>query len=148
MAFKIPDTPRPDHSRLGVGDQGTPVRQEEDSGKQIQRKGAGSTEADIDIATADSPLDLAGGDFESGQRSTGGAEALAGEIVSDDSATFTVFIDWLNDDGDVLITHNPAALTDVTDVDFNLIIRSDHFEVRVTDTSGGQNQINGSVNAH
>lgn len=149
MAFKTPDIPRPDHTSVGVGDQGDPVSQEPDSGKQIQRKGAGAEEADIDIATSSSPHDLdADGDFETGQRSTGGAEALAGEIVSDDSATFSVFIDWLDDDGNVLITHNPAALTDVTDVDFNIIVRSDHFELRVSDTSGGQNRIHGTANCH
>lgn len=151
MAFKTPDIPRPDHTSVGVGDQGDPVSQEPDSGKQIQRKGAGSEEADIDIATSSSPHDLIDdGDFESGQRSTGGAAELAGEIVSDDNNSFSVFVDWLDDDGNVLITHNPDALTDVPDrVDFDMIVRSDHFEVRVTDTSGGsQNNIHGTVNSH
>lgn len=148
MALNSRGTNRPDHSRLVVGDEGDEIHQESGTGKQVHRKGAVSAEADIDIATSSSPMDLADGDFESDQRSTGGAEALAGEVVSDDSATFSVFVDWMDDDGNVLITHNPAALTDVTDVDFNLIIRSDHFEVRISDTSGGQNRIHGTINSH
>lgn len=150
MAIKTPDTERPDHAGLVTGDQGDVMNQEPGSGKQVLRRGGPESEADIDIGTASSPVDLDGGnnDFDSGAKNAGGAEALAGEITSDDGATFTVFVDWLNDSEEVVITHSPSGLTDVTDVDFNLIMRSDRFKVRVEDTSGGQNRVHGTMNAH
>lgn len=149
MAYKSPDIQRRDGSRLSAGAEGDVIAQEPGSGKAVHRRGADEANADIDIGTAASPRDLdADGDYESDNRNVGGAEALAGEVVSDDGATFTVYVDWLNDDNEVVITHSPSALTDVTDVDFNLIVRSDRFKVRVEDTSGGQNRIHGTINAH
>lgn len=151
MALGDPvNIPREDGTSIGVGDQGDPEAQEPETGKPVHRRGGTEEQCDIDVATASSPYDLiAEGDFESGMKNTGGAEALAGEIKSDDSNTFTVEVNWLNEDGEVLLTHSPAALVDATDLDFHLIVRSDRFEVCVTDTSGaGQNGIHGSVNAH
>lgn len=138
----------PDHTVPVAGDQGNQIAQEPTSGKQVYRRGAVEAQADIDIGTNASPHDLNTSDFESGPKNAGGAEALAGEITSQDSATFSVKVDWLNDENEVIITHEPAGLTDVTDVNFNLIMRSDRFELRVTDTSGGQNRIHGTANAH
>jgi len=151
MAFlsNIP-TERPDHVTSISGDQGDPMNQEPGSGKQVYRRGAGESQADIDIGAASSPRDLDGGnnDFDSGAKNAGGAEALAGEITSDDSANFNVLVDWLDNDENVVITHDPASLQGVSDVEFNLVMRSDRFKVRVEDTSGGQNRIHGTVNSH
>ena len=142
--------PRPDHTEGITGSQGDLTDQEPGTGKSIIRRGAGESNADIDVGTASSARDLiADGDFDSGAKNAGGAEALAGKFISDDSNTFSVFVDWLNDDDETVITSNPAALTDVTDVEFNLIMRSDRFKLRVEDTSAaGQNNVHGSANAH
>lgn len=151
MALKAPVAiSRPDHTKVTVGDQGDATNQEAGTGKNVIRRGGTEAECDIDVATVAEPHDLIDdGNFESGMRVTGGAEALAGDLISADGATFTVEVDWLNEDGEVLRTHDPSALQDVTELDFNLIVRSDRFEVRVMDTSGGaQNNIHGSINAH
>lgn len=140
---------RPDHTKEITGGEGDRMAQEPTSGKGIYRKGAATEEADLDIAAANDTLDLTGDDgpYESGQKSTGGAEALAGHIVSDDGNTFDVRIDWMADDGTVLVTEDRAALTNVSDIQFNLVVRSDHFEVRLVDNTGAA-QVHGSVNAH
>lgn len=138
-----------DNARQIVGNQQDVLDQEPGSGKPVMRRGGPESEADIDVGTAASPIDLTGGDFESGSKNAGGAEALGGKFISDDNNTFSVEIDWLDDDGNVAITSSPASLTDVTDVEFNLVMRSDRFEVRLTDTSGGaQNNVHGTANAH
>lgn len=149
----INDNPHPerqDGSSIVVGDQGDAINQEPETGKQVYRRGASEAQADIDVGTSSSPRDLiADGDFNSDARNAGGAEALAGKFISDDGNTFSVKVDWLNDDDETVITHEPAALTDVTDVEFNLIMRSDRFKVRIEDTSSaGQNNVHGTVNAH
>lgn len=149
MALKRPDIERPDGARLNAGNEGDVTDQEPGSGKPVFRRGADESNADIDMGTASSPFDLSDADFASGVRNTGGAEALAGEFTSDDSETFSVEVDWLNDDNEVVLTHTPSGLTDATDVDFNLIVRSDRFELRLTDTSGAsQNNVHGTANAH
>lgn len=143
------DIEHPSGTRPIAGDQGERMRQEPNTGKGIYRKGAEEAEADIDIATSSSPIDLTGADgpFESGQRSTGGAEALAGHILDDNGNTFDVRVDWMDDQGNVLVTDDRSSLTGVSDVKFNLVVRSDHFEVRVVD-NGGATAVHGTVNAH
>lgn len=143
-------TERPDHTRSVAGNQGNVMDQEPGSGKQVLRKGGAESEADINIGTAANPRDLNGGanDFASGPKNVGGSEAIAGEIISDDAAQFNVLVDWLDADDNVVATHNPPAIQGVTDVQFNLVSRSDRFEVRVEDASGGQNRIHGSINSH
>lgn len=145
-----PSIERPDHSTVTVGNEGDPTAQEPESGKNVTRKGASAEQADIDVAAVNEPYDLvAEGDYASGQRDTGGAEGIAGDIESADGNTFTVEIDWLSDDGEVLKTHAPSAMADAVNLDFNIVARSDHFEVRITDTSNaGSNGIHGTVNAH
>jgi len=144
-----PSPERPDHTTATAGSSGEITAQEPGSGKPVHRRGGDESQADIDVGTVASPVDLTTGDFNSGQRNVGGAEALAGDLISDDTNTFTVEVDWLDDDNNVTRTYSPSALTDVTEIQFNLIVRSDRFEVRVTDTSGGaQNNVHGSVNAH
>lgn len=145
---------RPAYSKVIVGDQGDRVNQEPDSGKQIIRRGAASGEADIDVGNPTTPHDLIGnGDYDSGPKNAGGAEALAGLLNSLDDERFSVKIDWLNDEGDTTITSSPGALQNVDtskeDLSFNLIMRSDRFKVRIVDESGAaQNEIVGTVNAH
>lgn len=141
---------RPDHTRLGVGNQGDPTAQEPESGKSVTRRGGTESEADINVGQAGAPRDLDGGanDFDSGPKNVGGSEAIAGQVISEDDATFNVEIDWLDSDENVVLTHNPSALQGVTDVDFNVISRSDRFKVRIEDASGGTNNVRGSINAH
>lgn len=145
-----PAVERADHTRVAVGNQGDSMNQEAVTGKQVIRRGGEEADADMNIGTASNPQDLDGGsnDYDSGARNVGGSEAIAGQIVSDDSAQFNVHVDWLDADDNVVITHSPAALQGVTDVDFTLVSRSDRFKVRVEDASGGQNRVHGSINAH
>lgn len=135
-----PDPPeRPDHAA-----------REPSTGKGVVRRGAEAAESDIDIATKGSPRDLTSSDegtYESGQRDTGGAEAIGGHILDDNGNTFDVEIDWLDDEGNVLVTYAPSELTNVSDVTFNIVARSDHFELRVKDNSGATS-VHGTANAH
>lgn len=150
MVVNSSSTATPDGSAQVVGNQGDVMDQEPGSGKQVLRRGGPESEADINIGTASNPLDLDGGanDFDSGARNVGGSEAIAGEIISDDSANFNVLVDWLDANDNVVITHSPSAIQGVSDVEFNLVSRSDRFKVRVEDASGGQNRIHGSINSH
>lgn len=142
----IPD--RSPNSKLTVGTEGAPYAQ--DDQKSINRMGAGAEDADVDIGTSSSPHDLDSGNnnFSSGIRSVGGATELSGQIISDDNAQFNIKVDWVDDDGNVAITHAKPALQGVTDVYFNIIMRSDRFKLRVEDASGGQNRVHGSSNSH
>lgn len=148
----IDETPpeRPDFSTVLVGDNDEALNQEVGTGKAVFRRGAEEAQADIDIGSQSSPHDLIGdGDFTSGNRNTGGAEALAGFITSDDDRNFTITVTWNDSDNQSIISDSPDPLTQTSEVKFNLIVRSDRFDVTVTDESGaGQNNIRGSVNAH
>lgn len=140
----------PDGARPVVGNQGDVVAQEPSSGKQVHRRGGDESATDVNVGTVAEPRDLiADGDFSTGTRNTGGAEALAGEFVSTDSNAFNVLVDWLDADENVVHTHAPAPIQGVTDVDFSLRVRSDRWQLRVEDASGaGQNRVRGSANVH
>lgn len=142
-------TSRQDNTKEVVGNTGDPLDQESGSGKPVMRRGGDESNSDIDVGTTSSQVDLSNGDFDSGTKNAGGAEALAGKLVSDSSETFSVEVKWLDDNENTTIKATPSALTDVTDVEFNLIMRSDRFDVKVTDTSGNSpNNVHGSINAH
>lgn len=151
MALNSPSTPRPDGTKQVTGNEGEVVRQEAVSGKQVYRKGGDADEADIDVGTEANPHDLDGGsnDFSSDNKNAGGAGALVMQVESDDSASFNIHVDWLDDEENVVITTSKAALQGVTEVEkAALRMRSDRFRVRIEDASGGQNRIHGSCNAH
>lgn len=141
------DIERPDHTRSISGSTGDVMDQEPGTGKGVYRKGAATEEADVDVGSVNEPLDLTAGNFASGQKDTGGAEALAGHIIDDNGNLFNVEIDWMDEDGNVLVTDSRDTLNGVSDVQFNLVIRSDHFEVRIEDNNGAT-AVHGSVNAH
>lgn len=131
------------------GSEGIAIDQEADTGKALMRLGGEAAQADIDVGDTGTPHDLTSADYTSGGRDAGGAQYIAGLIVSDQSNTFSVKVDWLDDDGNVTATTQPSALTDATEVDFNLRMRSDKFEVTISDTSGAaNNDIRGTINAH
>lgn len=140
-------TERPDSVKVIGGEDGLPISQETGTGKPVYRRGAEAAVADIDIGTASNPLDLTTGSFESGERNAGGAEALAIKLVDDTGGTFDVKVDWLNDDGNVTITEERAAMTNVSDLEANLIMRSDRFNLRVLNNSGAT-ETHGTANAH
>lgn len=131
-----------------IGNEGIAIDQEADTGKGLMRLGGDAAQADIDVGTAASPHDLQSGDYESGDKDAGGAQYLAGKLKSAQDANFTVTVDWLDDDGNTTISSSPSALTDTSDVEFNLLMRSDKFKVSITDTSGGANDLQGTINAH
>lgn len=146
-----PGTDRPDESSQVVGDEGLLVFQEPDSGKWVYRKGGDESQTDINVGTASSPRDLiADGDYASGERNTGGSEAIAGEFSTDDGNSFNVEIDWIDEDGNVVETHDPNPGQDITgSFEFAWRIRSDRWELRVEDTSNAaQNNVHGSANVH
>lgn len=142
----------PDDVIPTVGSQGLRQRQEPTSGKPINRLGAESAEADIDIGTSNNPTNIGsnGSEFQSGARSTGGAQELTGTVVSDQGNNFDIHIDWLDDNDNLLRTESPSAIQGVNNVDnFNIVTKSDRFELRITDVSGNAtNEIHGSANAH
>lgn len=122
----------------------------DEEGRQITRRGNTSTESSVSLGTASSPFDLiAESDFESSIRDVGGVTAVSGKFESDDANTFSIFVDWVDEDDNVVITSNPSALTDVTDVEFRLVARVGRFKLRVEDTSGAsQNKVHGTAIAH
>lgn len=129
------------------GDADLPLNQEPGSGKVVYRRGAVASEADIDIGNVSNPLDLTQSNFSSGVRDAGGAEALAIEVIDDDGYTFNVEVDWYDDNGNITITHSPPSLTQVSDVEANLIMRSDKFELRI-ENNNGATSVHGTANAH
>jgi len=142
-----PDNARPDNTVSPVGNEGDREKQEPGSGKPIIRRGAGEANSDIDIGSVSNTIDLTGGRFETDPRNAGGAEALALEIVDDSGGTFDVTVQWLTDDNSVAIEHTPPALTNVTDLEANLIMRSDRFKLIVENNSSAT-QVHGTGNAH
>lgn len=135
-----------------VGDKGLRTAQEPSTGKPINRLGGESAQSDVDIGTADEPVNIGtgGSKFESGTRDTGGAQELSGTVISDQSNTFNIKVEWQDDDGNSLREEAPSSLQGVTDVtEFNLIVKSDHFNLIVEDASGNAtNEVHGSANAH
>lgn len=133
MALKNNPDARPDH-------------------KPVNRRGGTEEDTDVNMGTAASPVDIGSGgsgNFDSGVRNTGGAEAIAGEFESDDNNNFKVEIDWIDSNDNVVKTHAPSATNGVTDVEFSFRIRSDRWKLRVEDTSGAnQNRVHGSANTH
>jgi len=134
------------------GNEDIAVDQESGTGKIVLRIGGDAGESDIDIGSASSPVNIGtgGSEFQSGQRSTGGAQELALTVVSASSATFDVNIDWMDENGNVLRTESPSAAQGVTDVEkLTIITVSDNFQLRITDASGNTtNNVHGSANAH
>lgn len=119
--------------------------------KPVYRRGASETETDVNVGTTDNPVDMIdAGDYDSGPRNTGGAEAIAGEFETDDGNAFNVEIDWLDANEDVVATHDPPAAQGVTgSIEFAWRVRSDRWRLRVEDASGAaQNRIRGSANTH
>ena len=151
-------TYRRDHTALTVGSEGTEILQSQQ--KLVSRTGAASTIADTDVESSEggNSWDLvADGDFVVPTNapagitsySIGGASEISGAIYSLDSNNFDIKIEWLDNTGATLYTDQPSAIQSVSDVKFNLIVRSDRAKITISDSSGAaQNRILGSMNAH
>lgn len=161
------DVERPDYSKLQAGSAGALALQEDD-GKPVIKPGALSAQADFDIIkNTDGDLwDLnADGDFNiPGDTPTSrtenpniaGTSVMSGGVVSPtDNAAFTVTIEW-RDENDNILLKEPFSSSTSNDfegsnhaVQFNrLRVMGDIFTLVITDTSGGQNRIRGSLNFH
>lgn len=94
--------------------------------------------------------DLIGsGDYSIGETNVKGTSEVSIKFNSADGANFTVTIDWTDGSGNVLYTEDPAGLTGVSDANETVVVGSDYFQLTITDTSGGgQNIISGTVNFH
>lgn len=126
--------------------------------RSVPRGGAGKAQADFDILRENGdPWDLIDdGDFSIPTDvdllvppDIGGNAELALGVQSDDNATFSVTVQWVDEDGNVLYEQTPAALQDTTDAYADFKVKGDRFAINVTDTSGDpQNEITGTVNVH
>lgn len=165
MAFlSSPRTERPDGTSIITGSEGKEVLQDDD--KLVSRPGAASTQADYDIIkdSQGTLWDLdSDGDFNipgdtpanrSANPNVGGTAKMAGGVVSTDDATFDVTIEWRDQNDNLLLSETFSSGTS-TDFGTNQAIqfdrlwtKSDRFTLIITDTSGGQNRIRGSLNFH
>lgn len=125
--------------------------------RSVPRGGAGSEQADFDILDDDNTAwDLdAIGDFNIPEDTSltvppdvGGTEEITVAVQSDDNENFSVTLQWLNEDSVVLYEQEPAALQNTTDAYADFKVKSDRFGLIVTDESGNQNRVSGTVNVH
>jgi hypothetical protein len=157
-------TARQDGVRPVSGEAGDVAQQ--DNKKLVVRSGATATDSDFDIVkdTDGTDWDLnADGDFTipgdtpKGREeapNVGGTVRLGGGIVSASDATFEMTIDWIDENDNVLLSETFGSSTN-TDFGSNQAIqfdrlwtKSDFVNVTITDTSGGTNNIHGSLNFH
>lgn len=160
------DVERPDHTAAPTGAAGQQLNQESDTSKQVVRSGASAADADFDIIKdSDGTLwDLnSDGDFNipgdtpasrTDNPDVGGTTRMAGAVVSTDDSAFDFTIQWRDENGTLLISQTwsssqNARFTSNHAVQFDeVVVRGDLFSVVITDTSGGQNRIRGTLNFH
>lgn len=129
---------------IGDDDSGTPQRAQVNSNQKLEVAFSVSAD-DTDINNHD----LISSDFTIAETNVSGLAELVLAIESIDTNTFTVTVDWTDGSGNVLYSESPVELTDATDITALFVVKSNHFQLTVTDTSGAtQNRIDGTVNVH
>jgi len=161
---KSTDIERPDHTSLQAGSEGVEILQ--DGQKIVTRGGAPASESDFDIIKDNSGTnwDLAiDGDFNipgdtpasrKDDPDVGGTVKFAGAIISENNNSFDFTIDWVDDNGKVLVSQKFSSSTGGIDSNHNIkfekvYTKGDFMQITITDTSGGaNNNIHGSINFH
>lgn len=71
------------------------------------------------------------------------------KVETRDDATFSVSVEWMDGDGNVLFSEKPTAATDVTRTLLGFAVANDHIRITITNTSpSAQNIIDGGINVH
>lgn len=92
---------------------------------------------------------VASGDYTLAETNVRGTGDIVIKVASNDSNTFTVTLEWTDGNSNVLFSQTPAEATDVTSANLKFNTSSNHVQLTITDTSGGgQNNIDGTINAH
>lgn len=133
-----------------VGNQGSEIDQDTD-GKQTFRT-ASAANADVDITDSNgNSYDLdAQGDFTRTDLDIGGSAVLNISVDSQDDALFKVSVTWQDDNSNDLSTETASLYPGLrgTSVRTSIPVYGDKYDLTITDISGGQNRVVGSINAN
>jgi len=103
-----------------------------------------ANQLDEDISSHDL---IGSGDYATGKQNISGAQEVTIGAKSSEGNVFDVVVEWMDGNGNVLWSE--TVLSGVTDSYANVIVKSTHVNVKLTDASGAvQNNVDGTINAH
>lgn len=151
-------TSRPDNATQVTADQGLPVKQDPDTGAQIQRIGIAG--ADADWGPEETTLDADDEAKIANPDNVGGTDSSAGIVKSLDSQNISVVYAWTDgettldtvqdarDDPNTIVEEPPKITDDTKHVIEAINTKSDHCDVFVVEESGNENKIAYTLNFH